>query len=240
MTARRIVLSHGEMAALVERAGVTLPPGLVPEDAAPKEREWTPEEEQALAVNVAVLAKPVVAVRIETAVPGRVLRGLFSVSGNLGASLFPLAGEAVELSLFNATDLGRELLRAVPEPADLGGNSVQFALNPGTSEPLTGTVDLADLAWHPWMPPHGDELADRARTQTRGSLSALITGRAPDGGVLAGQVAWLLTGTRWTGLRPIPDGDGTRQVTLEPVDRADFPTWVAPHLTAVLEAGGAS
>ncbi|MEU4558759.1 hypothetical protein AB0F72_10225 [Actinoplanes sp. NPDC023936] len=255
MTARRLVLSHGEMAALVEFAGVTLPPGLIPEDTAPKaERHWEPEQEQALAVNLAVLARPIAAVRIETAVPGRVLRGLFSVAGSLGASLFTLAGATVELSLFNAVDLGAELLRAVPEPE--GGDSVQSALNP--ERPLRGTVDLADLEWQPWMPPAGSGLADRARAQTRGSVSALITGRRPDGGVLAGQVAWLLTGNRWTGLRPVPGAgggggarygggagsgggagkdDGVRQVRLEPVDRADFPTWVAPHLTAVLEAG---
>ncbi len=238
MTARRLVLTHGEMAALVEFAGVTLPPGLIPEDTVPKaERRWEPGEERALAVNLAVLARPVAAVRIETAVPGRVLRGLFSVAGSLGASLFTLAGETVELSLFTAVDLGGELLRAVPEPE--GGDSVQSALNP--ERPLRGTVDLADLEWQPWMPPRDSSLADRARAQTRGSVSALITGRHPDGGVLAGQVAWLLTGSRWTGLRPMPAGDdeggeAPRKVRLEPVDRADFPAWVAPHLTAVLEA----
>ncbi|MEU8244471.1 hypothetical protein AB0C07_39960 [Actinoplanes missouriensis] len=227
MTARRLVLTHGEMAALVEFAEVTLPPGLIPEDTVPKaERQWSPGEEKALAV----LARPVAAVRIETAVPGRVLRGLFGVAGSLGASLFTLAGETVELSLFNAADLGRELLRAVPEPED--GDSVPAALDP--ERPLRGTVDLADLEW----PPRDSGLADRARAQTRGSVSALITGRHPDGGILAGQVAWLLTGSRWTGLRPVSAGnERVDTVRLEPVDRADFPSWVAPHLTAVLEAG---
>ncbi|BAL91040.1 hypothetical protein AMIS_58200 [Actinoplanes missouriensis 431] len=236
MTARRLVLTQGEMAALVEFAEVTLPPGLVPQDAVPKaERQWSPEEEQALAVNLAVLARPVAAVRIETAVPSRVLRGLFSVAGSLGASLFTLAGETVELSLFNAADLGGELLRAVPEPG--GGDPVRAGLGP--ERPLRGTVDLADLEWQPWMPPRDRGLAERARAQTRGSVSALITGRNADGSVLAGQVAWLLTGSRWTGLRPVPAGnERVDRVRLEPVDRADFPSWVAPHLTAVLEAGG--
>ncbi|MEU4692534.1 hypothetical protein [Actinoplanes sp. NPDC023714] len=236
MTARRLVLSHAEMAELVARAGVTLPPGLVPEDVVPK-GDWSPEEEQALAVNVAVLARPVVAVRMETAVPGRVLRGLFSVSGHLGASLFTLADASVELSLFNAIDLGPELLRAVPDPLSLPDDTLSFALNPELGDGLWGTVDLADLEWQPWMPQRGDDLAARARTVTRGSLSALITGRSADGGVLAGQVAWLLTGECWTGLRPLEDG--SRRVRLEPVDRADFPTWVAPHVTAILEAGHA-
>jgi hypothetical protein len=241
VTARRLVLSHPEMAWLVQRAGVKLPPGLVRDDVQP-EGGWDHDEEQTLAVNVAVLAQPAVAVRIETAVPGRVLRGLYSVSGNLGASLFSLAGETVELSLFDTVDLGAELLRAVPSPADLpDGAAGPVPTSPDSLDPaadrLTGTVDLAELEWQPWMPPHGDGLADRARALTRGSLSALVTGRDPDGGVLAGQVAWLLTGARWTGLRPL--ADGSRKVALEPVEPADFPAWVAPHVAAVLEAGNA-
>ncbi|BBH71598.1 hypothetical protein ACTI_82830 [Actinoplanes sp. OR16] len=213
---RRLVLSHAEMAELIARAGVTLPPGLIPDDVVPK-GDWAPEEEQALAVNLAVLAKPIVAVRMETAVPGRVLRGLFSISGHLGASLFSLADASVELSLFNAVDLGAELLRAVPPAA-------------GTGEPLDGVVDLADLEWQSWTWQRDDDLAARARQLTCGSLSALVTGGSPDGAVIAGQIAWLLTGDRWTGLRPM--NDGSRKVRLEPVTRADFPVWVAAIMDA--------
>ncbi|WP_229071123.1 hypothetical protein [Actinoplanes sp. DH11] len=76
----------------------------------------------------------------------------------------------------------------------------------------------------------------------RGSLSALATGRDRDGGVLAGQVAWLLTGDHWTGLRPVP-GSGARQVRLEPVERADFRrggrrTWRPCSKRAVPDDGG--
>ena len=47
-------------------------------------------------------------------------RAVFAVADQLGASLFARAGGAVELSLFAAVTLGRELIRAVPEESDVG------------------------------------------------------------------------------------------------------------------------
>ncbi|MBO3736882.1 hypothetical protein [Actinoplanes flavus] len=227
--ARRLVLDGGELLAYADGLGLALPPGIVPGAVGPA--PGVPPVGAALAVNLTVLARPVVAVRVEAGIGGRALRGWYALAGMFGASLFALPGDRAELSLFPAAELGRELLRAVPdEPA-----SLLSVLNPG--EPLTGTVPLDELrepdpAWFSRLPQDTTGPVARARAVTHGTLSALVTGRAPDSGVLAGRVVWLRTGDRWTGMRPMPG----RTVRFEPVEPADFPSWLAPALATVLAA----
>src|SRR5690349_14180896 len=64
-----------------------------------------------VAANLAVLGAPAATVRVEVSAGDRGLRAVYALSGPLGASLFARAGGAVELSLFPAAALGRELLR---------------------------------------------------------------------------------------------------------------------------------
>ncbi|GGN23616.1 hypothetical protein FHR83_002780 [Actinoplanes campanulatus] len=225
--ARRLVLDGDELLGYARGLGLTLPPGIVAGDPL----AGVPPAGEALAVNLGVLARPVAAVRVEAGMDGRALRGWYALAGVFGASLFALPGDRAELSLFPAAEIGRELLRAVPdEPA-----SVLSVLNPASV--LTGTVSLDELrepdpAWFTWLPRDTTGPVARARAVTHGTLSALVTGRAPNSGVLAGRVVWLRTGDRWTGMRPLPG----RRVRFEPVEPADFPSWLAPALATVLEA----
>ncbi|GGN70856.1 hypothetical protein GCM10010112_37780 [Actinoplanes lobatus] len=227
MAARRLVLDGSQLLGYARGLGLALPPGIVVGGSS----AGGPPPGEALAVNLGVLARPVAAVRVEAGLGGRALRGWYALAGAFGASLFALPGDRAELSLFAAAETGRELLRAVPdEPA-----SVLSVLNPAPV--LTGTVPLDELrepdpAWFTWLPQDTTGPVARARAATHGTLSALVTGRAPNGGVLAGRVVWLRTGDRWTGMRPLPG----RKVRFEPVEPADFPSWLAPALATILEA----
>ena len=252
MDARRLVLDAAELAVLADALALPLPPGLAAADAGEAARAAAAERLRgtelvgdgslqpvtSLAVNLTVLARPVVAVRVEAGLPGKTSRAWYAMAGPFGASAFVLAAGRVELSFFAAEDFGRELLRAVPGPSAGSPVSVTSVLNPGAAPvPLTGTVSLDELRapdrrWFSWLPPAGTGPAARARAEADGTLHALVTGRAVDGSVLAGQVVWLRTGDRWTGMRPRPG----RTVRFEPVERDDFPAWLAPYLATVLEA----
>jgi hypothetical protein len=167
-----------------------------------------------------------------------------------------LAGGGVELSMFPAAALGRELLRAVPESVSVSaGDRIGAALGGRAAGPLAGRLPLAALGdvvevHHVDREEHtrafghveySDEelaLAERAREETVGTLWALVTGRAPDGGVLVGQVVWLRTAGGWVGLRPDPDGTDRRMVALVPVLRQNIGHWLAPFIAQVLEVAG--
>jgi hypothetical protein len=135
--AHRLVLTAAEIALLVGKCSIDLPPGFATGEvdasalrqaaSALATRGVVVESDDLLdcrpvpsiAVNLAVLASPVVTVRVEVSVDGRGLRAFYAVSGPLGASLFGLADGAVELSMFPAETLGLELIRAVPRPDEL-------------------------------------------------------------------------------------------------------------------------
>lgn len=61
-------------------------------------------------------------IHIELSVGRRGLRAAYAVRALLGGSLFTLADYAVELSMFPAASLGRELVRAAPEAVFLRAN----------------------------------------------------------------------------------------------------------------------
>ena len=277
LAAHRLVVDAAEFALLSAASDVALPPGFLtepaPDEAALRaavsrlrERGVSTAAQdhgplsvrpvESVAANLAVLAAPVLTVRIEVAVRGAGLRAVYAVAGALGASLLTLAGGGVELSMFPAAALGRELLRAVPEPVSVSTeDGIGAALGGGVVAPLAGRVPLATLG--EVVEPHrtareenahaldGVEssaeelaLAERAREKTIGTLRALVTGRAPDGGVLVGQVVWLRTEGGWVGLRPDPDGTDRRMVTLVPVARESIGHWLAPFVAQLLEVAG--
>jgi hypothetical protein len=276
LAAHRLVLDAAEFALLNTASGAALPPGFQPESAPDeaalraaasrlRERGVIADAQdcgssgvqpvESVAANLAVLAAPVLTIRIEVAVHGAGLRAVYAVAGPLGASLLTLAQGAVELSMFPAVALGHELLRAVPEPPMAVEDKIGAALGGGATGLLAGRLPLASLDDMAQMHQadraenasavdrielSGEELAlaERAREATVGTLRALVTGRAPDGGVLVGQVVWLRAEGRWVGLRPDPDGTDRRMVTLVPVDRRDIGHWLAPFIAEVLEVAG--
>jgi hypothetical protein len=263
---RRLVLTRAEWALLVRVSTITPPPGFEPartdepalraavrtlsvrrvvtaRSAAPL--DCVPVE--SIAANLAAVAAPVATVRVEVAVRNRGLRAFYSVSGPWGASLFALADAAVELSMFPAETLGRELIRAVPQPAASApvDARVAAALGGDPDGARTGRLPLAALE-NPDRPggivsrtvtAAEAELAARVARQSVGTLRCLVAGRG-GGGLLVGQLIWLATGDGWIGLRPDPDGSDRRMVALHPVNRDDLGLWVAPFLAGILEVTG--
>jgi hypothetical protein len=138
LPAHRLVLTSAEWALLVRVSAIIAPPGFEPADvgesalraaARSLSVRWVVTGSlddllgcvpvESIAVNLATVAAPVASVRVEVAVHERGVRAYFMISGAFGAGLVALAGGGVELSMFAAEALGRELVRVVPEPADL-------------------------------------------------------------------------------------------------------------------------
>jgi hypothetical protein len=273
--AHRLVLTAAEIALLAGICSIELPPGF----ATAGQVDESALEQAALALasrgiavvdsddpfvylpvpsiaaNLSVLAWPLAAVRVEVSVHGRGLRAFYAVSGPLGASLFARGDGGVELSMFPAETLGRELIRAVPRPDELitTEGRVGAALGDAAGEPLVGRLPPAALGEYDTARklagrdgPDGVPgslglstaevaLAERVADRTTGTLWCLVTGSGGDG-LLVGQVVWLATDHGWVGLHPDPDGSGRRMVVLQPVVREDIGVWLAPHLGQILEA----
>jgi hypothetical protein len=200
--------------------------------------------------NLAVLAAPRLLVRAEATLPGGRSRAVFAVADQLGASLFARAGGAVELSLFAAVTLGRELIRAVPDESELDGPAGRIRSSLGDpGAPAAGRVPVAVLAEYEaarslfddapgaGLGGTGAELALAAGlvAGTRGALHCAVLG-ADGSGVGAGQVVWLATDAGWVGLAPGSTADGRTMVEVRPVERADIGTWLAPFIAGILAA----
>lgn len=199
-----------------------------------------------VATNLRLLAAPQVMLDTTVTIGFRGSHSLHAVSGPLGASLFDLGEGGIELSLFAAVDLGRELVRAVPpqqasridtllsddsvaEPVR-GRLPLEVLEQLGTAALMDSTVDaLAGTD----LPAEQAELARRALSRTDGTLRCVMTGLTSHG-VRTSQVAWLHLDSGWTGLRPDPDGSGLSMVSLEPVEREDLGMWAAPFVAEVL------
>jgi hypothetical protein len=215
---------------------------------------------QSVSANLAALAAPHALVQVELSVRGRGLRAAYAVRGQVGASLFTLPEGAVELSMFPAVGLGRELGRCVaPPPEQLApGARIGAALaGPGAAaSPPRGRLPLSALAEYAptraFAPPGAlatalavsdaeAALAAEVTRRTVGVLRCLVVSGASvsdmAGAVLAAEVVWLLTDAGWVGLRPQPDGSGRQLVDLVPVPvgQAEIGSWLAPYLARILE-----
>lgn len=262
----RLVLSAAEFAYLVAKTGMEMPPGWRPAPDNPfglAESELTKkrvvqgtgdeaEVHRSVQVNLGILAGPQVMLDTTVSIAGKGSRSLHAVSGPLGASLFALADGAVELSMFAAVHLGRELIRAVPPPGSTA-TGISSALSESAPDPLRGTVPLTAL--HEMgvarlmreadpgvqavvldkldLPAAEAKLALRAANRSDGALRCQLTGKA-GGRVASGQVTWLHSDAGWSGITPVPDGSGRKLVKLEPAAREDIGTWVAPFVAAAL------
>ncbi|MFL6140322.1 MAG: hypothetical protein ACJ72N_00440 [Labedaea sp.] len=209
----RLTLSAAEYAYLAGRLALRMPPGWEPEPNA--EAGAVPAElaergvlrgdgdllavHPSVAMNLQILARPQVMLDTTTTIGTEGRHGLHALAGPLGASLFALADGGVELSLFAATDLGRELARAVVSAEDTG---ILAILGHGeAAEPPAGTVPLAAL--HELgvaellrdadpdasaevlaglaLSPEEAALAKRVTERTDGGLVCLVTVRMADG-----------------------------------------------------------
>jgi hypothetical protein len=243
---RRLVLSAENFESLVRRAGVRVPPpfdssfdpGIAPGGAGPVI--------PAVAVNLGVLARPDLLVRVDAHLFSGESRSVFAIAGRLGASLFALADDAVELSMFAATSLGAELIRAVPEPPSI---RLRSSLAPDDGQPdwagrrvarttlaeygparrLLGRAEAAAILG---LDAADAQLVAELTDATRGTLRVLVHGRphGPDRGVLVGQVVWIATDVGWYELAP-SDVD---EVELVPVTRQAIGTRLAPMVAQVL------
>jgi hypothetical protein len=264
LAAHRLVLSAVEWASLVGVTGITAPPGFEPAlfgETALQEALWSLTNRRVVvagtddyvpvppvAVNLATLATSVVTIRVDVATREWGLRSFYAVTGSWGASLFTLPDGAVELSMFTAETLGRELVRAAPDAAGLAPEDARIptALGRRRYEAPTGRLPLSAMAGlgdstvvsSPETVTNQEAaLAAQLNADSRGTLWCLVSGHGDDG-VLVGQVVWLATRSGWIGLRPDPDGTGRRMVKVEPVGHADLGAWVAPYVAEILEMAG--
>jgi hypothetical protein len=239
--ARRLVLTAAEWAVLVAGRLASPALGFAPAPIGPPDRDAAAqslvhrgvavrtadggvEPVPAVAVNIQLLDRPLLTVRLDVTGRGGARHAWFAVGSGLLAGVVTLPGGRLELSMAPDVRLGTELARAVPDAA-------------GSAAPLVGSLPLALLGDAPTddAGPADVELAAELDRRTLGSLSCLVLGRAGDA-LGAGQVSWLATDAGWLGLRPRLDGSPERVVDLVPVEPADLGTWVAPTVAALLEA----
>ncbi len=262
--AHRITLTAGEYAALIAKLDVSLPPDWepAPDITTGREDETLLDKgvyrgagdlvtvHPSIEVNLRVLAGPQIMFDSTATIGARGSRSLHAVAGELGASLFALPDAGVELSMFAAVDLGRELVRAVPaEEAGIG--SALDDTDP--AEPLRGTVPLAAL--HELgvadllreadpdapgyvlaelkLPKAEAEFALEVVRRADGVLRCLVTALV-GGGVHSAQVTWLHTDAGWVGVRPAATGASRKLVELVPVAREELGVWVTPFVAEAL------
>ncbi|MGY1827735.1 MULTISPECIES: hypothetical protein [unclassified Blastococcus] len=173
----------------------------------------------AVAADLAVLARPLLTVRLEVAGPVGERAGWFALGAGVVVGVLSLPGGGVELSVAPAARLGAELARAVPEVGAVSGAPAAG----GVAAP-SGRLAVTEL---------DRELGRR----TGGALDCLVLGRVGSGAG-AGQVSWLATDAGWVGLRPCLGEGPARLVDLVPVQPADLGSWIAPTVAALLEAPG--
>jgi hypothetical protein len=263
--AHRLVLTAAEYAHVVGAMGLSMPPDWAPapdiatgaEAASLAERDVLVGFEDgrgrvhpSVQANLRVLSGPQIMFDTTATIGARGSRSLHAIAGQYGASLFLLPDAAVELSMFRATDLGRELVRAVPaeEPGGIGS-----ALDGDEAEPLRGRVPLGalhelgvaellresdpDVTGHVLgelrLPPDEAAFAVEAVRRTDGVLRCLVVALIGEG-VRTAQLSWLHSDTGWVGIRPAPTGADRQLVDLEPVAREDFGVWLAPFVSEAL------
>jgi hypothetical protein len=254
----RLRLSAPDYAYLVQQLDLSMPPGWEPSPAPgdqPQPEELTKRGvlrddsvHPSVAMNFGILAGPTVMLDTTATIGAEGSHGLHAVAGTLGASLFALDDGAVEVSMFAATDLGKELIRAVPSEEDSGIGS---ALGNGHAEPPRGRVPLAalhelgvaellrgadpdapaEVLAELRLPAEQAKLAAQVANRANGALICQVTARMADE-VRTARVTWLHTDAGWSGIRPDPAGH--RMVELEPVGRADLGVWVAPYVAEAL------
>lgn len=254
--AHRLTLSAGEYRYLVERLGMSMPPGWEPgagTGAATEDllkRGVLRGDGELLSIhpsvemNLRILAHPKVMLDTSATIGDAGLHSVHAVAGSLGASLFALPEGGVELSMFAAADLGQELIRAVPASEDGGGAVVAGRLpldalrELGLAELMRDADPRAveEVLARLGLSKDEAELARRVAGAANGGLESVITARVGDA-VSSARVAWLHLGSGWLGIRPDPDGSGRRMVRLEPVARADLGVWAAPYVAEALADG---
>jgi len=265
---RRLVLALDELEALRRLAGdVRLPadfrvigelPSAVPATLA--ERGLVSGDPGALVVHasivadLAVLSAPEVLVEtVATVGQGsarQALRAVHALAGPLGASLVRAQeGAGVELSIFPAERVGREIARIVPQAArgregawrPEGIVALAALVELPIAAKLGGPAVVAQVAQDLQVSEQQRELALALARESTGVLQATLTVRTnrsrPHAQAWVGEVLWYATDGGWVGLAPEPGADGRTVVRLVPAEPAELPVWLAPLVgQALVEA----
>jgi hypothetical protein len=218
LQSRRLVLEAAELAVLYRRTGGAIPAGF--EVVADRNELTTArtsltgrgvldtagEVHRSVVVNLFVLGSPELAIQTRVHYRDLHVRAVHAARGMLGASLMRQDNRQSELCLFPASDLGRELLRAVPDAA-VDGVQLERSVAPAALEELSMDV--------------------------RGMLHGLVV--KPGAPTRIAHVLWYANEHGWLGLRSEQAQDGGRLVRLVPVSRLDYSRWIAPCLAEVLQ-----
>src|SRR5665213_510910 len=189
-----------------------------------------------LAGDLQVLGEPQILITTRVQLRERQFFAAHAMLANAGASIVRSAGPEVELSLFPAVELGRELATVVA---------------PSSEKRSTAELDRVDLPYDVFLEAvagdtsttssgprsvGGVSEAERAALATAadefdGSVQVVVSARPPDGSALVqiGQVVWVHTGG-WFGLSPYVGDDGSHRVRMVPAQPADLGIWVAPFV----------
>jgi hypothetical protein len=251
LAAHRLPLSAAEYRYLVTRLGFSMPPGWEPGVATGASTEDLVRRgvlrgdgdlvsvHPSVEMNLRILAHPKVMLDTSATIGAEGLHSVHSVAGSLGASLFALPEGGVELSMFAASDLGRELIRAVPAAEDratVSGRLPLAALRELGLAELMRDADPAavrEVLGRLGLPAHEAELAKQVAGAANGALVCVITALI-GAQARSARVAWLHADGGWVGIRPDPDSSGREMVRLEPVAREDLGVWAAPYVAEAL------
>jgi hypothetical protein len=193
-----------------------------------------------LAGDLQVLSAPQILISTRVQLRERQIYAAHALLANAGASLVRSAGPEVELSLFPAVDLGRELARVVPSSSDqpdtpeLDGLDLPYAAFLQAVAVGAGTTS-SDAGLVGELPEAQRAALATAASAFDGSVQVAVSARPPDGSALVqiGQVVWVHAG-RWFGLSPYVGDDGTHRVRMVPAQAADLGIWVAPFVAGAL------
>lgn len=253
LAAHRLPLSAAEYRYLVTQLGLSMPPGwepglatgVVTEDLIRRGVLRDAGVHPSVEKNLQILAHPKVMLDTSATIGAEGLHSVHTIAGSLGASLFALPDGGVELSMFAAADLGRELIRAVPEGAVSGEGRSNTVTHSRTSLRELGLAELMrdgdpaavrEVLGRLGLPAAEAELAKEIAGAADGGLVCVITALV-GADVRSARVVWLHADGGWLGIRPDPDSSGRDLVTLEPVARADLGVWVAPYVAEALADG---
>jgi hypothetical protein len=217
LTARRLVLTPGELDLLRRRLDLPAPPGFAVvggggSTARLEQLGVTVDGavQPAVAAGLVAACAPQVGVLVVATVGQQAMTAALGVRGELGGSLAQAGTAAVEAAVWPAPALGTELARVVPPL--------------GRSDRPDLHLPLADLAAGTTGP-----AVEELRAAVVGSLRATVVTDA-----VLGQVVWLATAGGWLAMEPAPTRCARRWATIRPVQPEDLGPALAPYLSTAL------
>jgi hypothetical protein len=180
ITARRLVMSAGQVAGMCARLRLTPPPAF---DVAAEEVD---EVQPAVAVGLAAVCVPSVAVHVASSYGDSVL----GVRGDLGGGLVRGSSHDVEMSAWPAVRLGHEIARTVPRLGSVDRPELHLPLD--EAPVALGEVTVGYL---------------RATVVAPPQVVGVVIWVATPGGWFFLEPAEVIRGVRWARVRPVAPGD---------------------------------